>query len=67
MIPYIISSFRGGISDESSRGVAGSFKYGQNLDIHGRDDVLKCASVMANIANTSDLIQFFVPASDGST
>ena len=67
MIPYIIKSFRGGISDESDKGPAGSFKYGQNLDIHGRDDVLKCASVMASIANTSDLIQFFVPASDGST
>lgn len=69
MIPYIVKSFRGGISDESDKGIAGSFKYGHGLDIHGRDDVLMCASTVATIdeSTVSDLIQVFVPASDGTT
>ena len=71
MIPYTIKSFRGGISDENDKGIAGSFKYGHGLDIHGRDDVLKCASTMATIASgagtINDLIQFTVSASDGTT
>ena len=69
MIPYIISKFRGGISDESDKGIAGSFKYGQSLDIHSRDDVLKCGSnvIVANESLITDLIQFFVPSADGST
>ena len=69
MIPYIIRTFRGGISDESDKGVPGSFKHGHNLDIHSRDDVLKCGSsvVTANESLFNDLVQFFVPATDGST
>ena len=34
MIPYIIKSFRGGVSDESNKGVAGAYKFGYGLDIH---------------------------------
>jgi len=68
LIPYIIRSFRGGVSDESKRGVVGSFKYGHGLDIHGRDDVLACASTVSTIdeSTISDLIQFFIPTRDGS-
>ena len=69
MIPYIIRTFRGGVSDESKRGIPGAFKFGQSLDIHSRDDVLKCGSsvVTANESLISDLMQFLVPAADGST
>lgn len=71
MIPYIIRNFRGGISDESDKGVAGSFKHGYNLDIHSRDDILVCGSsmVVSEVPETliNDLIQFFVPSYDGST
>src|SRR3990167_9964470 len=67
-IPYIIKSFRGGISDESDKGVQGSFKHGHALAIHDRDDVLKCASLMVTVDSTTigDLIQFMVPSQDGS-
>ena len=67
-IPYIISSFRGGLSDESDKGIPGSFKYGHGLDIHSRDDILMCASNVVTVDSTTigDLIQFLVPASDGS-
>lgn len=69
MIPYIIKSFRGGISDENDKGIAGAYKFGYSLDIHSRDDVLKCGSTVTTIneSTVSDLIQFFVPASDGTT
>lgn len=68
MIPYIISSFRGGVSDESDKGIAGSFKYGYGLDIHKRDDTLTVEQAMQTVEETmSDLMNFFVPASDGST
>ena len=68
MIPYIIRTFRGGISDESDKGVAGSFKHGYSLDIHSRDDVLKCGSTVTTIdsSTVTDLIQKFVASADGS-
>lgn len=68
MIPYIIKNFRGGISDESDKGIPGSFKHGYGLEIHDRDDVLKCGSsvITVNSSLVSDLINYFVPASDGS-
>ena len=68
-IPYIIKSFRGGVSDESDKGVAGAFKHGYGLDIHGRDDVLRCASTFATIdeSTINQSINFFVNAKDGTT
>lgn len=72
MIPYIIRSFRGGISDENQRGIAGSFKFGYGIQIHDTDDVLKSKQALATIFdgnNTTQtgIIQFFVPATDGTT
>ena len=49
MVPYVIRSARGGISDENDKGIPGSFKYGYGLDIHSRDDVLKAGSTVATI------------------
>ena len=75
MIPYIIKSFRGGISDESDKGIAGSYKYGYNLDIHAKDDTLSCGSTMATIdcahdatlqnKNVDGLVTAFVSGADG--
>ena len=69
MADYVIKTFRGGVSDESDKGVAGAFKHGYALDIHGRDDILACSSTMATIneSTITDLIHFFITASDGST
>ena len=53
MIPYVISSFRGGFSDETDKGVAGSFKHGHALDIHGRDDILTAKQAMATILDAT--------------
>lgn len=69
-IPYIKDSWRGGISDETSRGVRGSFKFGYGLDIHKRRDSLSCGYAMSNIgvsATVTDLIRFAVNGRDGST
>lgn len=65
---YQIKTFRGGISDESDKGVPGAFKHGYSLDIHGRDDILACSSSMTTVDSSTigDLVQFLVPASDGS-
>jgi len=81
MIPYIIKSFRGGVSDESNKGIAGAYKFGYALDIHGRDDILTNKQAMVtllsdaatvfgtgNLATTqTGITKFFVPASDGTT
>jgi hypothetical protein len=68
MIPYLIQSFRGGISEDSDKGVPGAFKFGQSLNIHGRDDILACGSTVTTLDETtvSDLVKYFVNASDGS-
>jgi len=69
MVPYIINSFRGGVSDESDKGISGSFKHGYSLDIHKRDDSLTCKQAMVQVdgGTVDTLINFFVPASDGTT
>lgn len=82
-IPYVIRSARGGISDEADKGLAGSFRHGYSLDIHGRDDVLRAGSAVATIldAATGETgagsssrgttlnsdFVVFVPSFDGST
>ena len=69
MIPYVISSFRGGVSDEDNRGIKGSFKYGNHLNIHKRRDSLTCNQAMVKISGgtVTDLIKFFVAGADGTT
>ena len=69
MNSYTIRSFRGGISDEESRGIKGSFKFGQALDIHKKLDSLSCQQAMKKESGTivTDLILFMVPASDGNS
>src|SRR3972149_2511558 len=69
MLQYIINIFRGGISDENARGIIGSFKYGYALNIHNRSDSLSCNQSMTSVGGSAvdTLINFFVPASDGTT
>ena len=79
MIPYSITTFRGGQSDEDSRGVEGSCKYSHALDIHKRKDSLSCKQAMAVVLDetrgmgeyggttlTGGIFNFMIPASDGS-
>ena len=78
LIPYLIKTFRGGVSDENDKGVAGAFKHGQGLDIHKRNDSLSGKQAMATIFGESfgigeyggttqtGIINVFVPSSDGS-
>lgn len=70
--PYIISSFRAGISDDTDRGLEGSFKHGWGLAIHNRKDALTCKQAMVEVFGASNTTQvgignFFVNSSDGST
>ena len=70
MIPYIKDNFRGGISDESTRGPRGSWKYAYGLDIHKRRDSLSCNWAMSNVGSSTivnDLVKYAVTASDGTT
>jgi hypothetical protein len=67
IVPWIIKSFRGGLSDEDSVGIKGSFKFGYGLDIHKRRDSLSCMQALKHSKKTSDLIKYFVLGSDGTT
>ena len=83
MVPYVLRSFRSGISDEDDKGLPGSFKFGYGLDIHSRADVLKAGSAAATIFDTTtgetgsgstkrgttlnSHFNVILPASDGST
>lgn len=83
MVPYVIRNFRGGISDENDRGIEGSFKHGHSLDIHGRDNVIRAASAVATILDSTtgetgagsstrgttitSHFNVFVPSYDGTT
>lgn len=66
--PYIINRFRGGISDESNKGVNGSFKHGYGLNIHKKNDTLSANQAMQEITPgaMTDLVKYWVPANDGS-
>jgi len=68
MIPWLIKSFRGGISDEPDKGIKGSFKNGYNLAIHEGGDTLKCnqAMIESSAGVFEDLVVFFVMGIDGS-
>lgn len=67
MMLYVNKTFRGGISDEEDKGIRGSFKFGQALDIHKKTDSLSCQQAMKKETNTTDLILFMVSCSDGNS
>jgi hypothetical protein len=64
---YKLQGFRGGIADDAYKGVAGSFRFGYNLDIRSGGDTLKCNQALKKDSESvvTDLILFFIPASNG--
>lgn len=68
-LAYIIKSWRGGVSEETDKGIAGSYKHGYAGDIRGRDDILTAKQAMLPItpSGMNDLVRFMVPANDGTT
>lgn len=74
MIPYIIKSFRGGVSEETDKGIRGAFKHGYALDIHKRLDSLTAKQAMATILGSGStgttlggIFKWFVQGMDGTT
>jgi len=64
---YKIQGFRGGIADDAYKGVKGSFRFGYGLDIRSGGDTLKCNQALEKDSAdiVTDLILFFVPATNG--
>lgn len=64
---FKLKSFRGGLSDWENVGIAGSFKFGSNLDIRRNTDSLTCNQALTDDLATGTLtalVNFIVPASD---
>ena len=65
---YNLTSFVGGISDYTDKGIAGSGQWSSGLEIRSGDDSLSCkqALVQESADVFEDLILWFVPAPDGN-
>lgn len=65
---YKIKGFRGGIADDAYKGVVGSFRFGYGLNIRSENDTLKCNQALKKDSGSvvTDLILFFVPATNGN-
>lgn len=65
---YNLTSFVGGISDFTDKGIAGSGQWSSGLNIRSGDDALVCqqALVQESEGVFEDLILWFVPAPDGN-
>lgn len=64
---YKLQGFKSGLADDAYKGVAGSFRFGYCLDIRSGSDTLKCNQALKKDSGNvvTDLILFFVPASNG--
>lgn len=64
---YKIQGFRGGIADDPHQGVREAFRFGYGLNIRGEENTLKCNQKLKkdSLTTVTDLILFFVPASNG--
>lgn len=64
-MPHIINTFRGGLSQETNKGIAGAFKNWYWIDIRKDDDTLSCNSSMTKESSTTvvDLIKYQVVCS----
>ncbi len=64
---YRIQGFRGGIADDPYKGVREAFRFGYGLNIRGEENTLKCNQALKkdSLTTVTDLILFFVPASNG--
>lgn len=68
LLPYHLTSFLGGQADYEDKGIAGSFKNSQALDIRKRKDSLSCQQALADDLATgtmTELSLFQVVADDG--
>lgn len=70
MANYILSSFKGGISEYENAGLPGCFKYGVNLNIRRRSDTLTCNQALYDLTapaqGFTNLVDWWVPSSDGN-
>lgn len=67
---FLVESHNGGISEYEDKGIAGSFKFGSNLDIHKDVDSLSCQQALTDDlapGTLSSLVKFIIPADDGNT
>jgi len=70
MNAYRIQGYRGGIADDPYQGVREAFRFGYGLNIRGEENTLKCNQRLKEDLGSdtfiSDLILFYVPASNGN-
>lgn len=69
---FTLKNFNGGLSDYEDKGVRGAFKNGKALSVRRRIDSLYCNQALVSVDDEgtpviTDLVRFFVPASDGNT
>ncbi len=66
---YKINSYRGALSDYEDKGIAGSFKFGTNMDVRKEKDTLSATQALVDETGVTftDLIRFVVEASDGNS
>ena len=62
---YTITEFKGGVSNNTDRGVRGSFKRGRNIDCRGEHSGLQANPKLQEINATNDLVLFGVPTESG--
>ena len=62
---YTFTEFKGGVSDNTDRGVRGSFKHGENIDCRGEHSGLQPNRRTDSIHQTNDLVLFGVPTENG--
>jgi hypothetical protein len=69
MNSFLLQSFKGGISDFEDKGITGSFKFGQSLDIRKTIDSLSCQQALATegAGIVVDTVRFIVSTSLGTT
>lgn len=68
MSSYLLKQYNGGQSDFEDRGVAGSFKIGESLNIRKEEDTLSCQQALITLGSGTivDLIRWLVPSTDGN-
>ena len=66
---YKINSYRGALSDYEDKGIAGSFKFGTDIDVRKEKDTLSATQALVDETGVTftDLVRFIVEASDGNS
>jgi hypothetical protein len=68
LVNFAIDEFTGGIANNRKKGTRGSFKYGQNLNIHTDEGTLTCNQKLKKDSSTTivDLVLTIIKGSDGA-